>query len=82
MAPVLAIGMIFLNLYISTVKGYHLNITSLIVVYMKMCSEEYLCNKWPGIVGYTANHCLNKCPFSSCDEEGTEKGHAAPMLFS
>lgn len=46
-----------------------------------MCGEEYLCNKWPGMVGYTVNHLHTKCPPCSCDEECTKNKTCCPDAF-
>lgn len=46
-----------------------------------MCGEEYLCNKWPGMVGYTVNHWHTKCPPCSCDEECTKNKTCCPDAF-
>lgn len=46
-----------------------------------MCGEEYLCNKWSGMVGYTLNHCHGKCPPCSCDEECTKNKTCCPDAF-
>lgn len=66
--------------FITTIVG-DLNITNLMLIYMNMCGEEYLCYEWPGMVGYTVNQCHSKCPPCSCNEDCFKNETCCPDVF-
>lgn len=72
---------IFLHFSTSFVRGNVLNITNLMLIYMNMCGEEYLCYEWPGMVGYLVNQCHNKCPPCSCNEDCFKNETCCPDVF-